>query len=277
MKIAIISDIHGNLEALKAVLNDIKKREIDKIYCIGDIIAKGTHQQECYDLVKENCDVIIKGNCDEHFTKELDTSTMSEIEAKRYKWINSKLNLKTKEEIRNLAFSYEFYLSGRLIRLLHAHPENTYSFVGNIDSLEKLYSLVLPSKNTMSNLKADILIYGHIHTPFIQKIYNRYIINTGSVGNSIDVFRNKEKDGNIMNTTAANYLILNGNLDSKDINDSVSFELVTVSYDIKKELKENDDNIEYTEYATELQNGVYRDMEKIYRSFEARGIDKDSI
>ena len=41
MKIAIISDIHGNLEALKSVLNDIKNRNIDKIYCLGDIIAKG--------------------------------------------------------------------------------------------------------------------------------------------------------------------------------------------------------------------------------------------
>ena len=40
MKIAIISDIHGNLEALKVVLDDIKSRGIDKIYCLGDIIAK---------------------------------------------------------------------------------------------------------------------------------------------------------------------------------------------------------------------------------------------
>ena len=54
-RIAIISDIHGNLEALKATLEDIKKRNINKLYCLGDIIAKGNHQQECVDLVRNNC------------------------------------------------------------------------------------------------------------------------------------------------------------------------------------------------------------------------------
>ncbi len=49
-KIAIISDIHGNLEALNVVLNNIKERKINKIFCLGDIIAKGIHQQNAYNL-----------------------------------------------------------------------------------------------------------------------------------------------------------------------------------------------------------------------------------
>lgn len=73
-KIAIISDIHGNLESLKEVLKDIRERGIEKIYCLGDIIAKGTHQQECVDLIRENCEIVIKGNCDEYFTSDLDIS-----------------------------------------------------------------------------------------------------------------------------------------------------------------------------------------------------------
>ena len=55
MKIAIISDVHGNLEALKATLKDIQKRNIDKIYCLGDTLAKGVHPKECIKLIKENC------------------------------------------------------------------------------------------------------------------------------------------------------------------------------------------------------------------------------
>ena len=51
MKIAFISDIHGNLEALKATLEDIEKRKVDKIICLGDIIAKGIHSKECLDLI----------------------------------------------------------------------------------------------------------------------------------------------------------------------------------------------------------------------------------
>ena len=72
-RIAIILDIHGNLEALKTVLSDIKKREIDHIYCLGDIIAKGTHSHECIKLIQENCEVVVQGNCDFFFTKEVNT------------------------------------------------------------------------------------------------------------------------------------------------------------------------------------------------------------
>lgn len=276
-KIAIISDIHGNLESLKEVLKDIRERGIEKIYCLGDIIAKGTHQQECVDLIRENCEIVIKGNCDEYFTSDLDISEKSEEEAKRIIWNKSKINEESAKYLRGLDFCYEFYMSGRLVRLVHAHPEGISKFVGNSDTLERLYSLFLPSENTISGEKADVLIYGHIHTPFIQRIYNRCIINTGAVGNAIDVFRNEEKDGNVRNTTVANYLVLSGVLDSHDISDKLSYEIVNVSYDIEKELSDKEDILEFDSYSVELREGKYRNMAKIYDSFVVRGIDKDKI
>ena len=66
MKIAIISDIHGNLEALKATLKDIEKRKVDEIICLGDIIAKGIHPKECIQLVRKKCEIVLQGNCDLH-------------------------------------------------------------------------------------------------------------------------------------------------------------------------------------------------------------------
>lgn len=276
-RIAIISDIHGNLEALKSVLDDIKERNINRIFCLGDIIAKGTHQQECVDLVKEKCEVIIKGNCDEYFTSDIDLSTKTPSEINRITWNKNKLNDETKKYLNNLPYCYEFYMSGRLVRLVHAHPEKTDKFAGNIDKIDRLYELFLPSSNTISNEKADVLIYGHIHTPYVQKIYNRMIINTGSVGNAIDVFRNDEKDGNVKNTTVANYLIISGNFASKNIDEKISYELVSIPYDIDKELNDNNDNIEFESYKEEIKKGKYRDMTKIYNSFELRGIDKDKI
>jgi len=276
-RIAIISDIHGNLEALKSVLDDIKERNINRIFCLGDIIAKGTHQQECVDLVKEKCEVIIKGNCDEYFTSDIDLSTKTPSEINRITWNKNKFIDKIKKYLNNLPYCYEFYMSGRLVRLVHAHPEKIDKFAGNIDKIDRLYELFLPSSNTISNEKADVLIYGHIHTPYVQKIYNRMIINTGSVGNAIDVFRNDEKDGNVKNTTVANYLIISGNFDSKNIDEKISYELVSVPYDIDKELNKNNDNIEFESYKEEIKKGKYRDMTKIYNSFELRGIDKDKI
>ena len=276
-KIAIISDIHGNLQALKSVLEDIKNRNIKTIYCLGDIIAKGTHQQECIALIRENCEIVIKGNCDEYFTSDINLSTKSKMESDRILWNKSKLTKDNVKYLRELPYCYEFYMSGRLVRLVHAHPEKIDKFVGNIDKIENMYTLFLPSSNTLSNMVADILIYGHIHTQYMQKIYNRTIINPGSVGNSIDVIRNSNKDGNVKNTTIANYLIISGILNSKNIDEEMSFELVNVPYDIDKELSENIDNIEFDSYEKELKNGKYRDMTKIYDSFKTRGIDKNLI
>ncbi len=276
-KIAIISDIHGNLEALKAVLDDIKEKNIQTIFCLGDIIAKGTHQQECLDLIRENCEVVIKGNCDEFFTSDIDLSEATDEETKLILWNKRKINPESTKYLQQLPYCHEIYMSGRLIRFVHAHPEKIDRFVGNIDKLENFYSLFLPSSNTISQNKADILVYGHIHTPFVQKIYNRTIINTGSVGESVDVFRNKEKDGDTRNTTVANYLILKGKLHSKDFKDPLSYEIVNVSYDFNKELSSNKDNIDIDGYTTELTTGKYRNMSIIYKSFEARGIDKDKV
>lgn len=276
-KLAIISDIHGNLEALKAVLYDIKERGIDKVICLGDIIAKGTNQHQCIELIKNNCNVVLQGNCDEYFTRDIDLSNKSKQDIKRITWNKNKLTKEDVEYLRGLPYCFEFYMSGRLVRLFHSTPEKIDGYVGNIDKIDRLYELFLPSNNTKTNNVADIVIYGHIHTQFIQKIYNRTIINTGSVGNSIDVFRNDKKDGNVRNTTVANYLIICGNYNSQNINEKISYELVSIPYDIEKELASNIDNIEMSSYKEEIMNGKYRDMEIIYQSFEIRGIDKNDI
>jgi predicted phosphodiesterase len=62
---AVISDIHGNLEALEAVLADIRQQEITQIYCLGDIIGYGPNPRECIDLVMKHCQVTILGNHDQ--------------------------------------------------------------------------------------------------------------------------------------------------------------------------------------------------------------------
>ena len=61
---AIISDIHGNLEALKAVLADIKTQDIDDIYCLGDVVGYGPNPRECVDLVMD-CGMVLLGNHDQ--------------------------------------------------------------------------------------------------------------------------------------------------------------------------------------------------------------------
>lgn len=65
MKRALISDIHGNLEALEAVLADINDISVDEIYCLGDVIGYGPNPCECLDLVMRHCTKTILGNHDQ--------------------------------------------------------------------------------------------------------------------------------------------------------------------------------------------------------------------
>ena len=64
MKRALISDVHSNLEALQAVLVDIRDQGCDEIYCLGDIVGYGPNPSQCIDLVMQ-CDVCLLGNHDQ--------------------------------------------------------------------------------------------------------------------------------------------------------------------------------------------------------------------
>ena len=64
MKIAILSDIHANLEALQRALEYLNENKVDKIYCLGDVVGYGPNPNECVDLVRDNCEVILMGNHD---------------------------------------------------------------------------------------------------------------------------------------------------------------------------------------------------------------------
>ena len=276
-KIAIISDIHGNLEALKTVLSDIKKRNISKIYCLGDIIAKGVHAHECIQLIKDNCEVVIQGNTDEYFSGDFTEEELllkPDASASRVKWNQSLLTDEDKTYLQSLPYCYEFFLSGRLVRLLHATPNKIDDFLGHIDKLEHYFELLKPSDKTISNEIADIVICGHSHMQELEKMYNRTIIKTGSVGNPIDVFRNDDKDAGYRNTTVCNYVVITGSF-GKEFND-ISYEYVSIPYDIEKELS-SDNIFEREDYESEIRYGKYRDMKKVYKSFQNRGIDIDKI
>ncbi len=62
---AIISDIHGNLEALEAVFADIEQQDVSEVYCLGDVIGYGPNPRECIDLVMDRCALTILGNHDQ--------------------------------------------------------------------------------------------------------------------------------------------------------------------------------------------------------------------
>ena len=228
-KIAIISDVHGNLPALEAVFSDIEEREISQIYCLGDTVARGGQQAECVERVREKCAVVIRGNCDEYWAESINSAgeNISGNEAVE----RSKITPEMAKYLGDLPFSHEFYLSGRLVRLVHAHPMAIDRTVRNLADGEEFYSLVLPSGQTVSQEKADILVYGHIHIQLLQRMYHRTILNPGSVGYPIEWLEDVERDGCAKGVAIANYLVLSGELDGRDLATDVGYEFVSVAYE----------------------------------------------
>lgn len=273
-KIAVISDIHGNLEALKTVLSDIKSRNVDKIICLGDIIAKGRHLHECVQLVKSNCDIVLQGNCDYYFSSFTEADT--EVNNKRLEYNRKLTTDEDRDYLAKLPYSYEMKISGNLVRFYHATPTTINGFVGDIASLDTYYEMFLPSEYTVSQDKADIVVYGHIHKSYMMKLFNRTIVNAGSVGNSFEVYRHKDKDADYRNVTKACYLIISGNVDSDEVG-PVSYEFIELDYDIDKELSTSKDAYEYDGLVNEIKYGLYRDLEDIRDSLASRGLDISDI
>ncbi len=277
-KIAIISDVHGNLEALKSVLEDINKRKISKIFCLGDIIAKGAHSRECIRIIKKSCEIILLGNVEDYFTKNHDLDLINdETEKERITYYKNYLSSDETKYLSNLPFSYEFYMSGSLIRLFHATPDNLYDKIGMFAGIRDKYNLFLPSNKTISQSLADVVVYGHLHVQIMEKLYNKTLINCGSVGNSIDCLRNSDRDGNVLETVNAQYLIIEGEMDCKDYNQPLSFQFIKVPYNIEKELSTDLPNLDKENYSIELREGKYRDMNSFYKSLEKEGIDISQI
>ena len=112
----------------------------------------------------------------------------------------------------------------------------------------------------------------HTHTQNLMKLYNRTLINVGSVGNAFDIIRNKEKDGRCENTTNADYFIIEGEINSKEYAD-IRFEFVSLTYDRNLELKENKENPELESYSKELLTGEFRNAKKYKDNFDESNYD----
>jgi diadenosine tetraphosphatase ApaH/serine/threonine PP2A family protein phosphatase len=92
MRLAIITDIHANLPALEAVLDDIEGASTEEIWCLGDVVGYGAQPDECTELVRERCAICLVGNHDLAVLDELDTSTFSPAAAAAVRWTQESID-----------------------------------------------------------------------------------------------------------------------------------------------------------------------------------------
>lgn len=216
IKIAIISDIHGNRPALEAVLKDIGERGVDKIICLGDIVGKGANCSDIIDLCRESCDVVITGNWDRFLSDPL---------SEHGKWYRERISTERLEYLAKLPETIGFYLSGKYVRLFHAHPHDVFSRMQNyFTNEEKLKMFEVPKLRRDADdedCESDIVGYGDIHEAYVKYLKGtKVLFNVGSVGTPYD------------NTPMPSYVILEGEYGSKTIsNFSITF--YRVQYDVE--------------------------------------------
>ena len=239
-RIALISDIHGNMPALEAVLDDIGRRGIARVFCLGDLVGKGPHSDRAVDVCRARCERIVRGNWDDGL------ATTAAADDPALLWHRERLGPARLAYLSALPNALDFVMSGRRVRLLHASPRGVHHRVHQDDPDEKLRAMFDSTDFTGHGFEPDVVGYGDIHSAYLRTFHHKVLFNVGSVGNPLDL-------------PIACYAILEGCLEDL-VAGPWSINLVRVPYDIERAIREaTDEGMPALQpYVKELRTARYR-------------------
>lgn len=185
VKLAIISDIHSNIEALTAAFGVIDAEDVDAIYCLGDLVGYGADAALCVDFVRARCDGVVRGNHDEAVANDAPeaVSWLPRAAQKAVKHNREQLNDDQLDYLATLPMTLE--ADG--CTFVHATPQEPAAW-------QRLDSFVV-AQQQFEHFGTDVCFIGHSHVPAVMgnrlgltrvEQGNRYLINVGSVGQPRD-------------------------------------------------------------------------------------------
>lgn len=180
--IAIISDIHANLSALQAVLLDIHKRKISRIFCLGDLVGYGSQPVPVIHLTLARCEIVVKGNHDDAAALGMTPIHFKEKAHQTLKQATSKLSIHERKMLNQLPTTYTLNLDNKKALMLHGGPEfplDQYMYPEDEEDFQSTFDF-------MELIEVDVLFHGHTHIPFVRHQAGRVICNPGDVGYSRD-------------------------------------------------------------------------------------------
>jgi predicted phosphodiesterase len=213
MRLAIISDVHANLEALRATLGDIACRRVDQIVCLGDIVGYHSEPETCIALLRQAGALCVAGNHDRAVAGQITTETFSALAARAVAWTRARLSADDLEYLARLPLQAS--IQDELVMVHGAlHPETGCESV-RLDSDERRrlsFSALIAHSS-----RARICAFGHTHHLGIYELRGEqmrmnqgeevatsgqayYLVNPGTVGQP----RSSEK--------RATYLVLDATL-----------------------------------------------------------------
>lgn len=249
-KIAVITDIHGNYEALLAIIKDIKKEKVDEIICLGDTISFGPNSKECLDLLIGNNVKMTLGNHELYLLKGIGSnSSITNEEKEHYEWIKNSLMERELSFIKKCPLYYECTIKYDSDRVLdHKITFSHYLF----NDIKADYPFEHKKLNEDINLwikhnkLANTQVIGHLHKSFdinkVEGIYGDCISETLDYVNIFVV-----DSAGCTEDDKTSYLLIT-------INKATSYEKKILKYDRNK-------------FVNKLLNTKYPNKENIMKKF----------
>lgn len=190
-KIAILGDIHSNLDALEVVLADAAAQGVDEYFCTGDIVGYNACPHECLELIRSLGCPVVKGNHDHYVASERNLDDFNPHAAAVVEWTRGQLSAEELQYLGELPFS----VSKAGVTLVHSTMDKPENFGYVFDNYQAETNFIFQ--------KTPICFHGHTHCPMIYekqlsgiyriepqdfdlKIGRKYFINVGSVGQPRD-------------------------------------------------------------------------------------------
>lgn len=228
MKYALISDIHANLPALTAVLDDIEHRAgVGAVYHLGDLVGYAPWPNEVVEMITTAGIAGVAGNYDstvgtdyKHCGCRYEDPRQEELSHLSYAWTRRHVSADTKSFLAGLPFRIDLlpnggHLAGPRVVLVHGTP--TLNTVYWTEDRPEDFCLKLAQHAGMR--AGDVIAFGHTHLPWHREVSGMHFVNTGSVG--------RPKDGD----WRAGYVVL-------DIGEGkVGVEFVRVKYDVEAAMR----------------------------------------
>lgn len=249
MKIALFSDVHANLPALQAVLQDIDSKNPDFVFCLGDLVGYAPYPNEVIQEIKKRKIPTIAGNYDEGIGLNSDncgcaykTDKDKAMGAISIQFTNQIIGEQERAFLkhlpRHIALDFEFHQEKFRLLLVHGSPRKINEYLFD-DREDKSFLRI------MEDASCQIMAFGHTHKPFYKIIPHSngdffHAINIGSVG--------KPKDGD----PRACYVLLEIQENFTPKTPQLKVEFIRVPYDIEMVVKAIENSTLPNEYAEML-------------------------
>jgi putative phosphoesterase len=213
--VAVITDIHGNLPALRAALARIDELGVARVLCGGDLVGYGPHPNEVCALIGERSIPTIYGNYDYAIAREQEdcgcayvTQHDRDLGQLSVAWTLANTTQQSKDFMRGLPFDLHFPLGAVDVHLVHGSPRKVNEYLFE-DKPARLYERLAAAESDR------VLVFGHTHKPWVHEYGGVLFVNCGSVG--------KPKDGD----PRAAFALLTGT------GEGIQARIVRVDYDAR--------------------------------------------